>query len=109
MKQADQVAPQSAATINIAFRPDTLDKVGKKVSRSQPERIGKRHVAFANNVGRIDNLRVSKSNLAALAALGAKVNSPHEIRPHDPAGAAQRSAEIQVFLPAIQRQALVKP
>jgi NAD(P)H-dependent flavin oxidoreductase YrpB (nitropropane dioxygenase family) len=44
-------------------------------------------VAFANNVGRIDDLRIPKSNFAPLAALCAKMNSPDEVRPHDPAGA----------------------
>ena len=108
MKQADQVAPQPTAPIDIAFRVDTFDEIGEKISRGQLEGIGDRHVALADNVGRIDYLRIPEPNLAALAALYAKVDSPDEVRPDNPAEAAQRSTEVQVFLPAIQRQALVE-
>jgi hypothetical protein len=108
VKQTDQVAPQPTAPIDISFRVDTFEKIGEKISCRELEGIGDRHIAFAYNVCRIDHLRVPEPNLAALAAFYAKVDSPDEVRPDNPAVAAQRSAEVQVFLPAIQRQALVE-
>jgi hypothetical protein len=88
VKYPDQVAPQPTATIDVAFGADAPDEVGDQISHHHPKRSPKRHVAFAENVGRIDDLRVPKSELATLPVFCAKVNSPDAVRPHDPAGTA---------------------
>src|SRR5271163_2170508 len=100
MRQCNQVAPQSVATIDVTFRTDTPNKVCKKVSYNQPKRVRKRHVTFANDICWIDDLRIPESKITALAAFDSEVNSPYLIRFNDPAEPAQRCTEIKIFLPA---------
>ena len=108
MQQTDHVAFKAAPTIYVLFGKCGLGGVRNNVLENQKRCPSQRHISFSKDIEGIYHLRVSKTHAAYLALFGTKVNAAQKIGRDDPSAPSQLRAKINIFLPAIQRKALVK-
>ena len=94
MQHANEIATESRSTIDIALSVNALEKISSNIPRRQLQRVAHRHVSLADNIGRINDLRVSKPHFAAFTCLGAKVHPPDGIRANNSANPAQGCAKV---------------
>ena len=103
-----QISLKAPAPVNVRFRPETANNISQKVLRHDSETPRERHGAFLDEIDRIDNLRISKSDSADAAGLKSQMHAPECAQPNNSAATAKLAGKVEIFQPAIEWQSLIK-
>jgi hypothetical protein len=108
--QGEQVSVQPSAPVHVGLRPDRAHDVHRHVLRNMPDGPAERVAApLAADVKRIGDLGVPKPHAGPASGLDAEMDPARSVDPHHSAERGQAAGEIDILLPAVQRQALVEP
>ena len=103
-----KVANEPSAMIDPWFRPAGLDDIGKKIACDLLDGAASLQRALAGQIDRIGNLRITEAEAARPTALGAEMHAAKPVRFDDAPCFGKAPAEIDVFKPAVEGEALVK-
>jgi hypothetical protein len=109
MCQRKQIAFEASPPVDVGLRPNALDQIGEDVSTYQLKSKTRRNGTLSDEVDRINDLRVSKAQATHSAGFDAQVNAIDEVCANDPTVFAKLIREIDILLPTVQDEALIKP
>lgn len=105
---SEDVASQAAPAVNMRLRPARPQQIRSQIPAHQFISEFSRHRALSDQIDWIGELRIAKTDTADPAGFDPEMNAAQRVQRDDAPIAAHLAGKINIFLPAIKDEPLVK-